>query len=147
MLLFSLESDVPSISPKGNFDNLPNWCSRGEPAPHEEATRQLTYSQHISPYFRVSQEATSRPTEDSIEKHSSHSQIVLTLHLVLPIILTRARSIPKMVKTYNVPYYNFTSNNLRNKLDSVVTVTTNTKVLYYSNRGPRRCAHKPKCNG
>lgn len=41
-----------------------------------------------------------------------------------------------MVKTYNVPYYNFTSKNLRNKLDSIVTVTTYTKVLYYLNRGP-----------
>lgn len=69
--------------------------TRGERAPHEEATRQLTYSQHVSPYFHVSQEATSRPIEDSIEKHSNHSQIVLKLHLVLPIILTRARSILK----------------------------------------------------
>lgn len=69
--------------------------TRGEPAPHEEATRQLTYPQHVSPYFRVSQEATSRPIEDNIENHSSHSQIVLKLHLVLPIILTRARSILK----------------------------------------------------
>ena len=62
--------------------------TRGEPAPHEEATRQLTYSKHISPYFHVSQEATSRLIEDSIEKHSSHSQIVLKIHPVLPIILT-----------------------------------------------------------
>ena len=62
--------------------------TRDKPAPHEEAMRQLTYSQHVSPYFRVSQEATSRSIEDGIEKHSSHSQIVLKLHLVLPIILS-----------------------------------------------------------
>eukprot|EP00249_Psilotum_nudum_P003695 c17159_g1_i1 orf=2-226(-) len=60
-------------------------------------------------------------------------------HLISPIVLTRTKSIHEVMKEDSIPYYNFSINNLGDKLDCCAVVTTYPMVLDDATGSPRRC--------